>query len=108
MIRTQWPDRALSDLARVSRHWMSRNPEAQPAVLHEIYRRVQWLADDHYKAGMAVSGLSHKYRWIIDRTYGYKIFYRVEGDPPQVLRVITLRHSRERPLKASTLRRYVR
>lgn|GEM_PF-6541948 len=104
MIRVEWSEWAARDLDRIFGYWEERDPEVAVAVVTTLTRRIHWLADDHYFAGKVVSDLPPAYRWYLQRRYGYKIFYRIEGDPTEVLLVIRLRHARQRPLNPVEIR----
>jgi hypothetical protein len=91
---------------RIAAFWMEQEPELLPAVVSTVRRRVAWIADGHHLLGTPVGEEAKGYRWQMEREYGYKIYYRIEGDPPDTLGVIAVRHSRQRPLNASTLQRY--
>ena len=108
MLRIRWSSRTEEDLRRIAEYWANVNPDMLPAAMGAIYRRVEWLADGHHQAGVPVIGLSRDYRWYLERRYGYKIYYRLEQDPPDTISIIALRHGRERPLKLSTLRKHGR
>jgi len=88
----------------IAAYWLEQDPERVEPVLIAIRRRANWLADGKWQLGSPIAGLSGDYRWFLERKYGYKLYYRVEGDPPTVLSLIAVRHSRQRPLGASSLR----
>jgi plasmid stabilization system protein ParE len=77
-------------------------------VFAAINERVGWLASGRHLLGTQISGLDQNYRHVLDRRFGYKIFYRLEGEPPDTIAVFAIRHGRQRPLEAGTLTRYAR
>ena len=108
MIDVRWSRRTYADIRRISDHWVERDPRKVRVVIGAIRQRVNWIADGHTEVGSPVKGMPANYHWYLERTYGYKIFYRAEGSPPTGIAVITVRHVRQRPLSPSTLRKYVR
>jgi plasmid stabilization system protein ParE len=108
VLRVRWSTRTQDDLRRISAYWQEQNPATVPALVRAIYRRVNWLADGRPQLGAPIVGLPHTYRVYRERTFGYKIYYRVEGSPPDETSILTIRHSRERPLRPSTIRRFTK
>ena len=106
MLDIRWSTQTQADILRIAAYWLERDPDRLSEVLATIRARADWIADNRHQSGRLVVGLPRSYRWYLERSYGYKIYYRVEGDPPETLSVITIRHSRERPLGPSTLRSY--
>jgi hypothetical protein len=86
---------------------MENAPDLLPVVIQAVYQRVSWLADDHPFAAPAIPGLPDYYRVYRERRYDYKIYYRIDGTPPDRLSILTVRHTRERPPRPSTIRRIV-
>ena len=107
MLRVRWSKRTQADIRRIADYWLEHDPEVLPVAVRAIYQRVNWLADGNQQVGPPVTGLPRNYRVYRERRYGYKIYYRIEGTPTDLLAVLTIRHSRERPLSPSTLRRLV-
>ncbi|MHB1004589.1 MAG: hypothetical protein ACYC3S_02980 [Chloroflexota bacterium] len=91
-------------MLRIAAFWLEQDPERVEAVLTAIRRRSHWIANGKWELGNAIPGLARDYRWYLERTYGYKVYCRIDGDPPSLLSVIAVRHSRQHPLSASTLR----
>jgi plasmid stabilization system protein ParE len=104
----RWSTRTKDDLRRIADYWLERNPANVPNVVRAIYQRVSWLADGRPQLGAPIPGLPHTYRVYRERTYGYKVYYRVEDSHPDELSILTIRHSRERPLRPSTIRRFTK
>lgn len=106
MLRVDWSSRAAEDLVRIESFWLERNLAILPSVLRGLYARVTWIGNDHALLGVRVPDLPAAYRWQLERTYGYKIYYRVDGDPPTSITIITIRHGLQRLLSPATIRRY--
>jgi plasmid stabilization system protein ParE len=105
-LEVRWSGQARADIQQIADFWREQDRPKVRLVLEAIRHRANWLADGHAEIGTPIDGLPRAYRWYRERAYGYKLFYRLEGDPPARLSVITVRHGRQRPLKPSTLRRY--
>ncbi|MBI4320212.1 MAG: type II toxin-antitoxin system RelE/ParE family toxin [Chloroflexi bacterium] len=101
-----WSSRAIGDLTRIESYWLGQNPAILPSVLQAILARVTWIGDDHASIGSPVPELPTTYRSQLERAYGYKVSYRVNGDPPTSVTIITIRHAMQRPLSPSPIRRY--
>ncbi len=108
MLGVRWARRTGGDFLRIAAHWQEQEPELLPAVISAIRRRVAWIADGNHLPGTPIGAEGRDCRWYLEREYGYKIYYRVEGDPPDSIGVIAIRHGKQRPLRSSTLRRYAR
>ena len=108
MLRVRWSSRTKDDFLRITGFWLEQEPDLVPVVISSIRKRVAWIADGHHLSGTPIGGPLKDYRWYLERKYGYKIYYRIEGQPPNTIAVITIRHGRERPLKATALRRYAK
>lgn len=106
MLSIGWSARAIEDLSRIEKYWLEQNPAIIPSVMPAILARVTWIGDDHALLGSQVPELPATYRWQLERTYGYKVYYRVDGDPPTSITIITIRHGRQRPLNPATIQRY--
>jgi plasmid stabilization system protein ParE len=108
VLSVRWSSRTRADFLRITSYWLEQEPNLLPAVISAIRRRVAWIADGRHLMGTPIGEPGKSYRWYLEREYGYKIYYRVEGDPPNTLGVIAVRHGRQRPLKATTLRKYAK
>ncbi len=108
MLRVRWASHTLADRRRIATFWADANPALLPEVLAAINARVAWLAAGNHALGTQIGGLDPAYRFILERRFGYKIFYRLEGDPPTTIAVFAVRHGRQRPLNPATLARYAR
>ena len=108
MLRVRWSNHTRADFLRITSFWLEQEPGLLPAVVSALRKRVAWIADGHHLLGTPIGDEVKGYRWCLDREYGYKIYYRIEGDPPDTVGVIAIRHGRQRPLKASTLRKHTR
>ena len=106
MLSIVWSSRAISDLSRIESYWLQQNPAILPSVLYAILARATWIGDSHALIGSPVPGLRMTYRWQLERTYGYKVYYRVNGDPPTSVTIITIRHGLQRPLGPVAIRRH--
>ena len=106
MLRVRWSTRTQDDLRRIADYWQEQDPAKVAAVVRAIYLRVNWLADGRSQLGSPIAELPSMDRVYRERAFGYKIFYRIEGSPAEELSVLTIRHSRERPLRPSTIRRF--
>lgn len=106
MLSVRWSKRTSADFLRITSFWLEQEPELLPSVISAIRERVAWIADGHCLLGTPIVDRPTSYRWYLEREYGYKIYCRIEGDPPDTIAVIAIRHGRQRPLKPSTLRRY--
>jgi plasmid stabilization system protein ParE len=107
-LEVRWSGQARDAIRQIASFWLEQDRTKVRLVLESIYRRAGWLANGHSEVGTPIEGLPRSYRWFRDRTFGYKLFYRIEteGDVPARLASITIRHGRQRPLAAGTLRRY--
>ncbi len=108
MLRVRWSSRTRTDFLRIASFWLEQEPGLLPSVISALRKRVAWIADGHHLLGTPIGNEAKSYRWHHEREYGYKIYYRIEGDPPDTVGVIAIRHGRQRPLKPSTLRKYTR
>ncbi|MHB1160808.1 MAG: type II toxin-antitoxin system RelE/ParE family toxin [Chloroflexota bacterium] len=109
MLRVRWSSHTRADFLRIAGFWLEQEPDLVPVVISAIRRRVAWIADGHHLMGTPIDGGEREgCRWYLEREYRYKIYYRIEGDPPDTMGIIAIRHGRQRPLKASTLRQYAR
>ncbi len=108
MLRVRWSSHTRGDFLRIAGFWLDQEPDLLSTVIATIRTRVAWIANGHHLLGTPISDRTSNYRWYLEREYGYKIYYRVEGDPPDTLGVIAIRHGRQRPVKGSTLRRYAK
>lgn len=108
MLRVRWSDRTRADFLRIASFWLEREPELLSAVISTIRERVTWIADGRHLLGAPIGDGPTSYRWYLEREHGYKIYYRIEGNPPDTVAVIAVRHGRQRPLKPSTLRKHAR
>jgi plasmid stabilization system protein ParE len=106
VLRVRWSDRTTADFLRIAGFWLEQEPDLLPVVISAIRRRVAWIADGHHLLGFPIGDEAKGYRWQLEREYGYKVDYRIEGDPPDTLGVIAVRHGRQRSLKSSTLQRH--
>jgi len=107
VLSVRWSKRTQADIRRIADFWLEHDPEILPVVVRAIYQRVNWLADGHQHIGPPVTGLPDNYRVYRERRFSYKIYYRIEGTPEERIAVLTIRHGRERPLRPSTIRRFV-
>jgi plasmid stabilization system protein ParE len=107
VLEVRWSKRTQADVRCIADYWIENDPDLLSTVIRAIYQRVSWLADGHDHLGTPVPGLPQNYRVYRERRYGYKIYYRLEGTPPDQLAVPTIRYGRERPLSPSTVRRLV-
>jgi plasmid stabilization system protein ParE len=85
--------------------WTDAQPARLPDVFAAINARILWLCQGNYLLGTQFTGLSPAYRSIVERRYGYRIYYRIEGDPPNTIAIIAIRHGRQRPVAGEALRR---
>lgn len=108
MPRIRWSSRARTDFVRIAAYWQEQDPERLSAVVSTIRKRAAWIADGNYLLGARIGSEATNYRWSLEREFGYKIYYRVEGTPVESIAIIAVRHGRQRPLKPSTLRRYAK
>jgi hypothetical protein len=106
-LEVRWSGQARDALRQIASFWLGHDRAKVGLVLESVYRRVNWLADGHSEIGTQIDGLPRSYRWFRDRTFGYKLFYRIEtdGDVPARLAIITILHGQQRPLAAGTVRR---
>jgi plasmid stabilization system protein ParE len=98
----------LADRRRIAAFWANVNPALLPEVLAALNVHAAWLASGNHLLGTRIVGLNDRYRSSLERRFGYKLFYRLEGDPPNTVAVFAIRHGRQRPLAASTLARQAR
>lgn len=106
MLSIGWSAIAIEDLSRIESYWLQQNSAILPSVLRTILGRITWIGDGHALLGGPVDGLSTCYRCQLERTYGYKVYYRVNGDPPTNITIITIRHGLQRPLSPATIQRH--
>jgi plasmid stabilization system protein ParE len=98
----------LADRRRIASFWAVANPAMLPEVLAAVNARVAWIASGNHLLGTRIGGLEQIYRNSLESRFGYKIYYRLEGDPPDTIAVFAIRHGRQRPLEPRTLARYAR
>jgi plasmid stabilization system protein ParE len=72
---------ALNSLTQHHTHISQHNPRAATAVLGDIRRTCDLLAE-FPKIGRAIEGTSLRY--ILSRKYRYRIIYRIEGDAIEI------------------------
>ena len=77
-----------------------------PQVLAAVNRRVEWVANGNHLLGTRMGDLDPAYRYVLERRFGYKIYYRIEGEPPQAIAVFAIRHGRQRPLADPSLAKF--
>ncbi|MCL5958541.1 MAG: type II toxin-antitoxin system RelE/ParE family toxin [Chloroflexi bacterium] len=106
MLSVRWSKHTREDIRRIADYWLENNPANVAAVTAAVMGRVNWIADGHFHMGTPVKDLPNTYRSYLERAFGYKIYYRIEGKPPEGIAVISVRHARQRPLTPSTLRKY--
>jgi plasmid stabilization system protein ParE len=93
--RVVWTEFALERVAAILEHIAAHDPRAAQRAVDEIFDRVGILAD-HPEAGPAYETLLEPaLRTLV--IVPYRIFYLVHGDSQRVA-ILTIRHSRERPL----------
>ena len=88
--------------------WAQANPLLISAVMEAINTRIEWLASDNHLLGTPIKDLGPEYRSIVERRFGYRIYYRLEGQPVDTLAILAVRHGRQRPLRSSSLRQFAR
>lgn len=93
----------MKDLDQVDAFWATREPKLAPTVLETIGRRILWLADAPFHLGTPAAGLPADHRYYLERRYGYKIYYRIVGNPPEALPVLRIRNARQRRLRSSEI-----
>lgn len=108
MLRVRWSSRTTADFLRIAGFWLEREPDLLPSVISTLRKRVAWIAEGCHLLGTPIGDEARGYRWYLEPRYGYKIYYRIEGDPPDTMAVIAVRHGRQRPLRPSTLRKYAK
>ena len=108
MLRERWTRRSAADLQRIWRFWAADAPELFPDVHAAVRARVRWLAAGNHQLGRRIPHLGPEFRRVLERRFGYWIFYRLDGEPPHTLVVFAVRHGRQRPLRPRTLARYSR
>ncbi|TAK27929.1 MAG: type II toxin-antitoxin system RelE/ParE family toxin [Chloroflexota bacterium] len=105
MLEVRWSSQTRADIRKIAEFWRDKDRTKVRAVIEAIRQRVAWLTDGHAELGSPMNDLPQSYRWYRERTFGYKIFYRTEGDPVTRIAIITIRHGRQRPLSPSTIRK---
>jgi hypothetical protein len=108
MLRVRRAGQVRRDFIQIARFWATANPDLAPDVFAAIDARIRWIAADHYLLGSRIAGLGPEFRVTLERRFGYKIYYRIEGSPPSMLALIAVRHGRQRPMRPATLSRYSR
>jgi plasmid stabilization system protein ParE len=105
MLRERWTNRARADLMWIEAFWTDAQPTLLPPVLTAISQRVAWLCAGNYLLGPEVEGYGPEFRSVAERRFGFRIYYRVEGDPAHTIAILRVRHGRQRPLDPASLRR---
>jgi plasmid stabilization system protein ParE len=105
MLRERWTSRARADLIEIEAFWTGIQPTQLPPVFAAISERVAWLCAGNYLLGPVVGGYGPEFRSVAERRFGFRIYYRVEGDPAHTIAILRVRHGRQRPLDADSLRR---
>jgi plasmid stabilization system protein ParE len=98
--------RAYDDFARIAAYWQAVAPELTPQVFAALNERIGWLrSSNRHLLGTPLPDVGPRYRVARERRFGYALYYRVDGDPGERLTIVTIRHGRQRPLRAATIAR---
>jgi hypothetical protein len=107
-LRLRWAGHTQDDFIAIDQFWSARAPHILTSVIQAINERAEWVSADNYLLGQRTPGLGPEHRSVLERRFGYRIYYRVHGDPPHTLTVYTIRHARQQPPRATTPDRYSR
>lgn len=82
--KVKWTSRALSDRVNIYKYWLERNrSDSYPEKLEQLFRKSADLISNFPKIGTPTN-----YRKVyIKIVRDYKIFYRIEANEIQILRV---------------------
>ena len=105
-VRLRRSSQVRRDFVRIARFWVVANSSLIPEVFAAIRSRILWLAAGNYLLGARIEGLGAEFRTVLEPRFGYRIYYRLEGDPVHTVTVLLVRHARQRPPRPSTVARY--